>query len=248
MSADRLLRQSSLENIIGSDSCRDEEMVNPVIVETSGDAEDLRHEIDEHVQREKNLSLPPSKKYHLFISYSAEDREDANKICEHMERRFQMKCMNFERNFVPGKSIDENISDEMQKSVKVLLILSPNYTQSHWCVTEAREACQLSFKDLCDVSVIPLFLRPLEKQLPPFLKSFVYIDAQKELDVPAKIYDAYLNPGNYLINVCLCNRDIVKTTLICRCGKGECCHTMYIFLTGEVIIKGFSHTYVYFLH
>lgn len=86
----------------------------------------------------------------------------------------------------------------MQKIVKVLLILSPNYTQSHWCVTEAREACQLSFKDLCDVSVIPLLLRLLEKQLPPFLKSFVYTDAQKELDVPAKIYDAYLNPGNYL--------------------------------------------------
>lgn len=198
MSADRLLRQSSLENIIEKYSCRDEEMVNPVSVETNGDAEDLRHENDEHVQREKNLSLPPNKKYHLFISYSAEDREDANKICEHMEKRFQMKCMNFERDFVPGKSIDENISDEMQKSVKVLLILSPNYTQSHWCVTEAREACQLSFKDLCDVSVIPLLLRPLEKQLPPFLKSFVYIDAQKELDVPAKIYDAYLNPGIYM--------------------------------------------------
>ncbi|XP_052709957.1 uncharacterized protein LOC128184489 [Crassostrea angulata] len=196
MSADRLLRQSSLENLIESDLGGDQEMFNPVSVETSGDAEDLRHEIDEHVQRKKSLSLPPCKKYHLFISYSAEDREDANKICEHMEKRFQMKCMNFERDFVPGKSIDENISYEMQRSVKVLLILSPNYTQSHWCVTEAREACQLSFKDLCDVSVIPLLLRPLEKQLPPFLKSFVYIDAQKELDVPAKIYDAYLNPGS----------------------------------------------------
>lgn len=86
----------------------------------------------------------------------------------------------------------------MQKSVKVLLILSPNYTQSNWCVTEAREACLLSFKDLYDVSVIPLPLRLLEKQIPPFFKSFNYTDAQKELDVRAKIYDAYLNPGNYL--------------------------------------------------
>lgn len=59
MSADRLLRQSSLENLIESDSGGDQEMFNPVSVETSGDAEDLRHEIDEHVQRKKSLSEVP---------------------------------------------------------------------------------------------------------------------------------------------------------------------------------------------
>ena len=42
--------------------------------------------------------------------------------------------------------------------------------------------------------------RLLEKKGSPitFLKSFNYTDGQKELDVPATIYDAYLNPGNYL--------------------------------------------------
>nr|XP_022292101.1 uncharacterized protein LOC111103264 [Crassostrea virginica] len=190
MSVDKLSLLSSVEDRSESDASfshlsRDQDPD----LEDRGNAGKSHSEVD-------FLPLPSAKRYHLFVSYSAEDKEDANKICEHMERRFKMKCMNFERDFVPGKSIDDNIADEMQKSVKVLLILSPNYIQSHWCVIEAREACQLSFKGLSDVNVIPLLLRSVEKELPPFLRSFVYIDAQKELDVPAKIYDAYLNPGS----------------------------------------------------
>ncbi|XP_048768075.1 uncharacterized protein LOC125674818 isoform X3 [Ostrea edulis] len=140
--------------------------------------------------------LPPGKKYHLFVSYSSEDREAANTIRDQMERRFHLKCMDFERDFIPGKNIDKNIADEMLHSVKVLLILSPFYIQSFWCVTEAREACNLSFTDVENLNVIPLLLRPLEKDLPPFLKSYVYIDAQKELDVPAKIFEAFNHPGS----------------------------------------------------
>lgn len=66
MSADRLPRQSSFENLIEFDLGRDQEIVNPL---SSGDAEDSRHEIDAHVQRKKSLLLPPSTKCHLFISY-----------------------------------------------------------------------------------------------------------------------------------------------------------------------------------
>ncbi|XP_048768078.2 uncharacterized protein LOC125674819 isoform X2 [Ostrea edulis] len=145
---------------------------------------------------DESVPLPPDKKYHLFISYSSEDRDDAIKICDHMEQRFHMKCMNFERDFVPGKHIDDNIADEMRSSVKVLIILSPNYIKSHWCVQEAREACELSFTDLSNLNVIPLMLRPLDDKLPPFLKSLVYIDAQRELDVPAKIHEAFVHSGS----------------------------------------------------
>ncbi|XP_061176027.1 toll-like receptor 6 [Saccostrea echinata] len=159
---------------------------------------------DEHSELQV-LPLQQDKKYHLFISYSSEDRDDANEICACMEQRFHMKCMNFERDFVPGKNIDDNIADNMRKSVKVLIILSPNYLQSHWCVTEAREAAQLSFTGFSDVNVIPLLLRPLGKDLPPFLKSYVYIDAQREFDVPAKIYEAYLNPGNFFHYFFVCS-------------------------------------------
>ncbi|XP_062576730.1 uncharacterized protein LOC134238619 [Saccostrea cucullata] len=204
MAADRL---PLLSNNICSDIC-DSEFENKRFTHTSlldreenlscTESEDSQNSLqdDEHSDVQV-LPLQPDKKYHLFISYSSEDRDDANEICGCMEQRFQMKCMNFERDFVPGKNIDDNIADNMRKSVKVLIILSPNYLQSHWCVTEAREAAQLSFTGP-DVNVIPLLLRPLAEDLnvPPFLKSLVYIDAQREFDVPAKIYEAYLNPGS----------------------------------------------------
>ncbi|XP_062617205.1 uncharacterized protein LOC134278913 [Saccostrea cucullata] len=186
MAADRLPLMSSNvdDGISGSESENELSIPIPYLYQ------------EENVSEQRVLPLQADKKYHLFISYNSEDRGDANKICECMEQRFHMKCMNFERDFVPGKNIDDNIADNMRKSVKVLIILSPNYVQSHWCVTEAREAAQLSFTGSSDVNVIPLLLRSLGKDLdvPPFLKSYVYIDAQKEIDVPAKIYEAYLNP------------------------------------------------------
>lgn len=139
--------------------------------------------------------LPPGKEYHLFMSYSSEDRDDANTIRQHLEERFHLKCLYYERDFQIGKNIDENITEGLQKSVKALILLSPFYTQSHYCVTEAREACKLSFTDMENHNVIPVLLRPLTKDLPPFLNSYVYIDAQREVDVAGKIYEAFNQPG-----------------------------------------------------
>lgn len=140
--------------------------------------------------------LPPGKEYHLFMSYSSEDRDDANTIRQHLEERFHLKCLYYDRDFQIGKNIDDNITEGLQRSVKALILLSPFYIQSHYCVTEAREACKLSFTDMENHNVIPVILRPLNKDLPPFLSSYVYIDAQKEMDVARKIYEAFIHPGN----------------------------------------------------
>lgn len=139
--------------------------------------------------------LPPGKEYHLFMSYSSEDRDDANTIRQHLEERFHLKCLYYERDFQIGKNIDDNITEGLQRSVKALILLSPFYIQSHYCVTEAREACKLSFTDMENHNVIPVLLRPLPKDLPPFLNSYVYIDAQREMDVAGKIYEAFNQPG-----------------------------------------------------
>ena len=146
--------------------------------------------------------LPPGKEYHLFVSYSSEDRIDANSIRESLEERFQLKCLYYERDFRIGKLIDENITEGLQKSMKVLILLSPFYLQSHYCVSEAREACKMSFTDDENLNVIPVVLKPLQKGMPPFLNSYVYIDAQKELDVAGKIYKAFNQPGIFFVYKC----------------------------------------------
>lgn len=44
-------------------------------------------------------TLPPGKDYHLFVSYSSEDRTEANTIRQHLEERFYLKCLYYERDF-----------------------------------------------------------------------------------------------------------------------------------------------------
>ncbi|XP_048770342.2 uncharacterized protein LOC125676531 [Ostrea edulis] len=140
--------------------------------------------------------LPPGKKYHVFISCSSSDIEEANKICEELEKRFFLRCMQFDRDFVPGKLLHDNIHAEMTKSVKVLMCLSPAYITSSWCMDEAHEAIQLSYSEGEKMKIIPVLLRPTEDvELPPFLKRYRYINAHKEDDVPAKIMEAYYHSG-----------------------------------------------------
>ncbi|XP_061179034.1 uncharacterized protein LOC133187632 [Saccostrea echinata] len=144
-----------------------------------------------------HIPLPPEKNYHLFVSYCTEDKEEAENIIKQLTERFNLKCMNSVEDFTPGKPIEENICDEMKKSLKLLLLLSRSYLQSHYCAMEAREACRLSFTDVNNLNVIPVRLSPVEGdlELPPYLNSLVYIDKNIEEDVAAKIYGAFNRPG-----------------------------------------------------
>lgn len=198
-------------------SDQSETEVKTIVVDNSEESEDkilnetevktvaFREDRDEVVTSDTK-PLPPGKEYHLFMSYSSEDRDDANTIRQHLEERFHLKCLYYERDFQIGKNIDDNITEGLQKSVKALILISPFYTQSHYCVTEAREACKLSFTDMENHNVIPVLLRPLPKDLPPFLNSYVYIYAQREMDVAGKIYEAFNQPGKvayeYELNTC----------------------------------------------
>ncbi|XP_062594556.1 uncharacterized protein LOC134255973 [Saccostrea cucullata] len=141
--------------------------------------------------------LPSGKLYHLFIAHSAVDGDQALKICQELENRFLLKCMYYDRDFTIAKKIDENIQHEMEKSVKVLLVLSPDFLCSHWCDMEARLAVQMSFDRKFSLRIIPLILHGLDtdNDLPPFLKPYVCIDARKESDVSAKIHEAYYHSG-----------------------------------------------------
>nr|XP_031540736.1 toll-like receptor 1 [Vicugna pacos] len=57
----------------------------------------------------------------LSLNMSSNLEKEDIKICLH------------ERNFVPGKSIMENIINCIEKSYKSIFVLSPNFVQSEWC-------------------------------------------------------------------------------------------------------------------
>lgn len=144
-----------------------------------------------------SYELPPGKKYHLFISHSSEDAIEAMQIVRNLESRFFLRCMLSDRDFMAGERICCSIHHEMLKSVNVLLILTPSFLKSLYCELEARLAVQMSYDPNFTLQIIPLKLRDLDAntKLPPFLKPFVWIDAQRESDVPAKINNELYHIG-----------------------------------------------------
>ncbi|XP_007455415.1 PREDICTED: toll-like receptor 6-like, partial [Lipotes vexillifer] len=71
--------------------------------------------------------------FHAFISYSERDSAWVkNELIPNLEKEDIRICLH-ERNFVPGKSIVENIINCIEKSYKSIFVLSPNFVQSEWC-------------------------------------------------------------------------------------------------------------------
>uniref|UniRef100_A0A8W8J5X0 TIR domain-containing protein n=1 Tax=Magallana gigas TaxID=29159 RepID=A0A8W8J5X0_MAGGI len=141
--------------------------------------------------------LPSGKLYHLFIAHSTVDHQLAVDISKELGGRFLLKCMLFDRDFIPAKPIDVNVQHELERSVKVLLLLSPDFLKSQWCDMEARLAVQMFYDPNFNLKIIPVLVRGLnvDSDLPPFLKPFRYIDAQKESDCTAKINEAFYQIG-----------------------------------------------------
>lgn len=194
------VENNSLINYTGSQTC----LKIPIVEEQHGvNAEVGVHSLtpENTIRRRRVAGLPSGKKYHIFISCSSQDMEEVNKICKDLEKRFFFICMQHDRDFVIGKRLDDNIQSEMAKSVKVLILISPTYITSPWCMSEADEAVRLSYSEREKLKIIPVMLRPPDDglELPPFLKKYRYIDSQKEEDIPAKIFEAYYHSGFFLI-------------------------------------------------
>ncbi|XP_047653964.1 toll-like receptor 6 isoform X5 [Phacochoerus africanus] len=87
-------------------------------------------------RRARNVPLEELQRtlqFHAFISYSGHDSAWVkNELLPNVEKEGIKICLH-ERNFVPGKSIMENIINCIEKSYKSIFVLSPNFVQSEWC-------------------------------------------------------------------------------------------------------------------
>ena len=81
--------------------------------------------------------LPLGKKYHIFISYKSisPDRETACRIDTFLRRK-GYKCCLHDREFLPGAAIVENIENSIERSIKVVFLLSENSKACEWCQYE----------------------------------------------------------------------------------------------------------------
>uniref|UniRef100_A0A671Z0C3 TIR domain-containing protein n=1 Tax=Sparus aurata TaxID=8175 RepID=A0A671Z0C3_SPAAU len=131
--------------------------------------------------------------YHVFISYSSTDYQWTHSLINHLESCGLQVCYH-ERDFTPGRTVLENMSDCIQESQKVLLVLSPEFVRSRWCLLEANMSL---FRDCLERKpIIPVLLEP-GVSVPLHLCHLTYLEAN-DLDFMNKLLKVLCTPNKQL--------------------------------------------------
>ncbi|XP_037622022.1 uncharacterized protein LOC119486193 isoform X2 [Sebastes umbrosus] len=124
-----------------------------------------------------SICVPPTlrdgESYHVFISYSSTDYQWTHSLINQLESCGLQVCYH-ERDFTPGRTVLENMSDCIQESQKVLLVLSPEFVRSRWCLLEANMSL---FRDCLERKpIVPVLLEP-GVSVPLHLCHLTYLEA-----------------------------------------------------------------------
>ncbi|KAE8296046.1 Toll-like receptor 1 Toll/interleukin-1 receptor-like protein [Larimichthys crocea] len=129
------------------------------------------------VQPSPSDYVPPTLRdgecYHVFISYSSTDYQWTHSLIDQLESCGLQVCYH-ERDFTPGRTVLENMSECIQQSQKVLLVLSPEFVRSRWCLLEANMSL---FRDcLVRKPIVPVLLEQ-GVSVPLHLCHLTYLEA-----------------------------------------------------------------------
>ncbi|XP_023215765.1 uncharacterized protein LOC111618453 [Centruroides sculpturatus] len=120
-------------------------------------------------------------KYDAFVSYSdAETKWVANELVPKMESEESgLKLCMHQRDFVAGKDIVQNITEKIEESRKVVILLSNNFLKSDWCMMELYLAHDKLFDENRDALIL-VKIEELKKILIPrrlqyYLKTRTYL-------------------------------------------------------------------------
>ncbi|XP_034541056.1 uncharacterized protein LOC117814054 [Notolabrus celidotus] len=144
-----------------------------------------------------SFDVPPtlrdSECYHVFISYSSTDYQWTHSLIEQLESCSLQVCYH-ERDFTPGRTVLENMSDCIQESQKVLLVLSPEFVRSRWCLLEANMSL---FRDCLERKpIVPVLLEP-GVSIPLHLCHLTYLEAS-DPEFKSKLFKVLCTPNQQL--------------------------------------------------
>ncbi|XP_036407780.1 toll-like receptor 1 [Megalops cyprinoides] len=118
-------------------------------------------------QRARNQENLEGLQFHAFVSYSQHDADWVkNKLLPSLEEDRTLRVCQHERNFVPGKTIVENIVRCVETSYRCIFVLSSHFVRSEWCHYELYFAQHQRLSRGSD-SVILILLEPLPQYLIP---------------------------------------------------------------------------------
>ncbi|XP_069137601.1 toll-like receptor Tollo [Argopecten irradians] len=133
------------------------------------------------------LPVPTSSKdiekdFDAFVSYSSHDETWVFDLCKRLEESahgFRL-CLHH-KHFVPGACISDNIIDSVERSRHTIMVLSPNFLKSEWCILEFRKAFHQSLMEnerhLVVVMLEGFDESWLQSDMKHFLKTYTYLKA-----------------------------------------------------------------------
>ncbi|KAJ7412459.1 hypothetical protein WISP_96260 [Willisornis vidua] len=144
-------------------------------------------------------ALAAPETHHIFVSYSSSNSDWARNLIQSLEGMIpKLKACYHERDFIPGKTIIENVVEVVQGSQKIVLVFSPDFVQSRWCLLEANLCI---FQDCLERKpVIPIMLVPC--LLPLHLTHLTYIDVS-EIHFLDKVIKVICTPNDEMKNATL---------------------------------------------
>ena len=128
----------------------------------------------------------PKKIYDAFISYSGEDYQW---VVNTLQRRLEnhnppYKLCLHHRDFQVGALIQENIFKSVDHSKRMLMVLSPSFAKSGWCLLEFRFAHQKVLQDRTNYLIIILFddvdMADLDEEIKLYMRTNTYVRVSDE--------------------------------------------------------------------
>ncbi|XP_057693302.1 uncharacterized protein LOC130916530 [Corythoichthys intestinalis] len=131
--------------------------------------------------------------FHVFISHSSTDYQWTHTLIEQLEVQGLHVCYH-ERDFTAGRTVLENMSECIQESQKVLLVLSSEFVRSRWCLLEANMSL---FRDCLERKpLVPVLLEP-GVTIPLHLCHLTYLEARDPEFMP-KLLKVLCTPNRQL--------------------------------------------------
>ena len=123
----------------------------------------------------------PTKIYDAFISYSGDDHRW---VVETFQQRLEKHdppyklCFHY-RDFRAGAPIVENILKSVDQSKRMLMVLSPSFARSEWCLLEFRAAHRKVIEDRMNYLIIILLddvnMAELDEEIKLYMRTNTYV-------------------------------------------------------------------------
>lgn len=136
-----------------------------------------------------------NKKFDAFVSYSNHDQDWVTSVFEHAAPNSPLSNFKFclhHKDFMPGKTIFDNVIDCVEASRHTVIVLSKHFLNSHYCMYEFHEAFQQSIyerkRHLLVIMMEDIPMNDLPNDLKRCLKTFTYIRKDDSIFVDRLVY------------------------------------------------------------